>query len=396
MKAEAVSGETPKRELARILAAFERGEIDVLVNAMLLAEGWNSPRATVCMHLAPTASKRVYQQRVGRVTRRHPGKEAGIVVDFVHPATTHDEPIVTLHKLLDRDVYRGGAIVVGPVRRGRGRRLRVERRIVPVTSDPERRLRVFERELWRIAVEYLFPGRAARLGRAGRRARGRQRLAPREDDDPPRRRRRAAPPLPAQLHPAQPQRAAAPARARRDRGAPRPRGLRPRGRHHRHVVARGAPRGRAHPAAGARRAAHRPPRPGTGLAVAPGRVLARRARGVRGAALAGDEAAARAARQLVRARPTGATPAGWCTRRASTTAAWRRRCWRPRWRTRPRRRRCCAAPATGWRASRPRWRASWCATSPRASAAARSSATDAAATVPAREGEAGQGQGRTS
>jgi ribonuclease E len=157
MRAEAVSGETPKRELARILAAFERGEIDVLVNAMLLAEGWNSPRATVCMHLAPTASRRVYQQRVGRVTRRHPGKEAGIVVDFVHPATQHDEPIVTLHKLLDRDVYRGGAIVVGPVRRGRGRRLRVERRIVPVTSDPERRLRVFERELWRIAVEYLSP-----------------------------------------------------------------------------------------------------------------------------------------------------------------------------------------------------------------------------------------------
>ena len=157
MRAEAVSGETPKRELARILADFERGEIDVLVNAMLLAEGWNSPRATVCMHLAPTASRRVYQQRVGRVTRRHPGKEAGIVVDFVHPATMHDEPIVTLHKLLDRDVYRGGAIVVGPVRRGRGRRLRVERRIVPVTADPERRLRVFERELWRIAVEYLFP-----------------------------------------------------------------------------------------------------------------------------------------------------------------------------------------------------------------------------------------------
>jgi hypothetical protein len=94
---------------------------------------------------------------VGRVTRRHPGKEAGIVVDFVHPATRHDEPIVTLHKLLDRDVYRGGAIVVGPVRRGRGRRLRVERRIVPVTDNPERRLQVFERELWRIAVENLQP-----------------------------------------------------------------------------------------------------------------------------------------------------------------------------------------------------------------------------------------------
>ncbi len=158
MKAQAVSGETPKRELARILADYEAGKIDVLVNAQLLAEGWNSPRATVCMHLAPTASKRIYQQRVGRVTRRHPGKEAGIVIDFVHPATKHDDPVVTLHSLLDRDVYRGGAIVVGPVRRGRGRRVRVERRVLPVTPDPDRRAEVFERELWRIAVEHLDYG----------------------------------------------------------------------------------------------------------------------------------------------------------------------------------------------------------------------------------------------
>jgi ribonuclease E len=158
IKAKGVSGETPKRELARILADYEAGKVDVLVNAQLLAEGWNSPRATICMHLAPTASKRVYQQRVGRVTRRHPGKEAGIVVDFVHPATKHDDPVVTLHSLLDRDVYRGGAIVVGPVRRGRGRRVRVERRVLPVTPEPERRAEVFERELWRIAVEHLDYG----------------------------------------------------------------------------------------------------------------------------------------------------------------------------------------------------------------------------------------------
>ena len=158
INAEGVSGETPKRELAEILARYERGDIDVLVNAQLLAEGWNSPRATICMHLAPTASKRIYQQRVGRVTRRHPGKEAGVVVDFVHPATKHDDPVVTLHSLLDRDVYRGGAIVVGPVRRGRGRRVRVERRVIPVCADEERRHEVFERELWRIAVEHLDYG----------------------------------------------------------------------------------------------------------------------------------------------------------------------------------------------------------------------------------------------
>ena len=155
IRARAVSGETPKRELTEILSAFERGEVDVLCNAMLLAEGWNSPRATICMHLAPTASKRIYQQRVGRVTRRNPGKEAGLVIDFVHPATRHDESIVTLHSLLDRDVYRGGAIVVGPVRRGRGRRVRVEKRVVPVSADSERRMHVLEREMWRTAVERL-------------------------------------------------------------------------------------------------------------------------------------------------------------------------------------------------------------------------------------------------
>jgi hypothetical protein len=44
------------------------------------------------------------------------------------------------------------------VRRGRGRRVRVERRVLPVTPEPERRAEVFERELWRIAVEHLDYG----------------------------------------------------------------------------------------------------------------------------------------------------------------------------------------------------------------------------------------------
>src|SRR3954451_20075649 len=170
VSARAVSDETPKRDLAEILAGFERGEVDVLCNAMLLAEGWNSPRATLCMHLAPTSSRRIYQQRVGRVTRRAPGKEAGLVIDFVHPATTHDETIITLHSLLDRDVYRGGAIVIGPVRRGRGRRVRVERRVLPVTADEDRRMQVLEREIWRIAVENLdYPEQHAWAALAGAR-----------------------------------------------------------------------------------------------------------------------------------------------------------------------------------------------------------------------------------
>src|ERR687887_128265 len=129
LQAEAVSGRTPPVRLAETLAAYERGEINVLINAMLLAEGWNSPRATVCMHLAPTASRRVYQQRIGRIMRTHPRKEAGIVVDFVPKAATHNERVISLHSLLDADFYREGARVTPAPRRRMQRRAR--RKLTP-------------------------------------------------------------------------------------------------------------------------------------------------------------------------------------------------------------------------------------------------------------------------
>ena len=159
LKAEAVSGRTPPVRLAETLAAYERGEINVLINAQLLAEGWNSPRATVCMHLAPTASRRVYQQRIGRIMRMHPRKEAGVVVDFTPKAATHNERVVSLHSLLDSDFYREGARVTPAPRRRAQRRAR--RRLspapwlVPVTPDVARRLAVIQREWQRIDPKYL-------------------------------------------------------------------------------------------------------------------------------------------------------------------------------------------------------------------------------------------------
>jgi superfamily II DNA or RNA helicase len=160
LKAEAVSGRTPPVRLAETLAAYERGDINILINAQLLAEGWNSPRATVCMHLAPTASRRVYQQRIGRIMRLAPRKEAGIVVDFVDDAATHNDRTITIHSLLDSDFYRPGARVTPAPRR------RIQRRakrklspapwLVPVTPDPRRRVTVITRE-W----ERIDPGRLA-------------------------------------------------------------------------------------------------------------------------------------------------------------------------------------------------------------------------------------------
>jgi ribonuclease E len=159
LKAEAVSGKTPPVKLAEILAGYERGEIDILINAMLLAEGWNSPRATVVMHLAPTASKRVYQQRIGRIMRMHPSKEAGIVVDFVNKGATHNDRAVSLHSLLGADFYREGARVTPAPRRRPNRRARRKLSpapwLVPVTPDVRRRLSVIQREWQRIDPRYL-------------------------------------------------------------------------------------------------------------------------------------------------------------------------------------------------------------------------------------------------
>jgi superfamily II DNA or RNA helicase len=159
IKAEAVSGKTPPVRLAETLAAYERGEINVLINAMLLAEGWNSPRATVCMHLAPTASKRVYQQRIGRIMRTHPRKEAGVVVDFVPKSATHSDRVISLHSLLDADFYREGARVTPAPRRRVQRRARRKLSpapwLVPVTPDVARRLAVIQREWQRIDPKYM-------------------------------------------------------------------------------------------------------------------------------------------------------------------------------------------------------------------------------------------------
>ena len=111
------------------------------------------------MHLAPTASKRVYQQRIGRIMRTHPRKEAGIVVDFVPKGATHNDRVTTLHALLDSDFYREGARVTPAPRRRPQRRARRQLSpapwLVPVTPDVRRRLAVIGREWQRVDPRFL-------------------------------------------------------------------------------------------------------------------------------------------------------------------------------------------------------------------------------------------------
>ena len=69
MKAEFVSGLTPKEERRAKLEAFKAGEIDVLCNVGVLTEGFDDSGVEVVVMARPTKSRALYAQMAGRATR---------------------------------------------------------------------------------------------------------------------------------------------------------------------------------------------------------------------------------------------------------------------------------------------------------------------------------------
>ena len=90
LKVATVYGDMPMEDRRETLAAFDRGELDVLSNCMVLTEGFDSPRAEVCVVARPTQSSPLYIQMVGRVLRPFPGKGFALVLDVVGAAGRHE------------------------------------------------------------------------------------------------------------------------------------------------------------------------------------------------------------------------------------------------------------------------------------------------------------------
>lgn len=87
MRAAEVNGQSDDR--AEVLAAFDRGDYNVLCNAMLLTEGWDCPSVDCIVVLRPTKMRGLYCQMVGRGTRLHPGKESLLLLDFLWHTERH-------------------------------------------------------------------------------------------------------------------------------------------------------------------------------------------------------------------------------------------------------------------------------------------------------------------
>ncbi len=92
-----VAGSTPLDERRATLAAYSRGDLDVIANCAVLTEGYDEPRTDCVIVARPTKSRALYTQMVGRGTRRHPDKADCLVLDVVGATAMHS--LVTVPSL---------------------------------------------------------------------------------------------------------------------------------------------------------------------------------------------------------------------------------------------------------------------------------------------------------
>ena len=76
-----VSGETPRDERRGIFEDFRLGRCTVLVNCMVLTEGFDAPWASCAVIARPTRSRPLYVQMVGRVLRPWKGKTDAVILN---------------------------------------------------------------------------------------------------------------------------------------------------------------------------------------------------------------------------------------------------------------------------------------------------------------------------
>ncbi len=107
-KADYVSG---KRKAPEIISRFKNGEINILINSLLLTEGFNEPTIDCIVNLRATQSEALLRQIIGRGTRKAPGKENLLILDFFwknkkNRSTLSVSDIISLEMGVDeRDIF---------------------------------------------------------------------------------------------------------------------------------------------------------------------------------------------------------------------------------------------------------------------------------------------------
>lgn len=79
-----------KKRRKEVIERFKAGEIRVLVNCLVLKEGFDAPNADATILCRPTRSPLLLIQIIGRVTRKSPGKDIGKIFDLVFKRRQED------------------------------------------------------------------------------------------------------------------------------------------------------------------------------------------------------------------------------------------------------------------------------------------------------------------
>lgn len=99
VKAEYVIGSSPQDLRGDIVQDYKSGKIQVLVNCMVLTEGFDAPETSCIVMARPTKSSLLYTQMMGRGTRIASGKEALLVIDLVDIGAAGVQTVNTLFGL---------------------------------------------------------------------------------------------------------------------------------------------------------------------------------------------------------------------------------------------------------------------------------------------------------
>lgn len=94
VNAEAFDGSSPMHDRRGVLERFGKNEIQVIVNCMVLTEGFDEPSIECVLMGRPTKSRPLLIQMVGRGTRLHPGKQDCLVLDVTD--ATESNSLVTV------------------------------------------------------------------------------------------------------------------------------------------------------------------------------------------------------------------------------------------------------------------------------------------------------------
>jgi superfamily II DNA or RNA helicase len=89
-----ITGKTPIEERVNAYSRFQQGKIKVLVNCMVLTEGFDMPQASVACIARATRSRNLYVQMAGRVLRPWPGKDKALLLDVV--GATQDQKLASI------------------------------------------------------------------------------------------------------------------------------------------------------------------------------------------------------------------------------------------------------------------------------------------------------------